>query len=106
MFSEDPEIKIKDDQAEIHFIISGQLTHIKVENCVEDTDNCVTENVTVPNKRRKKRQATRILYDFIGTVTLVDPGAKHLMFDFWIYDGDILLTSEPTHLIINKNESR
>ena len=106
IFSKDPEITIKGDRAEIHFIISGKLTQIKVENCVEDTDNCVTEDVRVPDKRRKRRQTTRIFYDFVARVTLVDPDAKRLIFYFWIYDGDILLTSEPVDVNINNAKGK
>ena len=39
----------------IVFHISGPLTHIEVENCVEETDNYVTEAVMVPQKTRIKR---------------------------------------------------
>ena len=105
-FSKEPEIKIRGDRAEIHFIISGQLTHIKVRNCVEDTDNCVTAEVKVPDKTRKRRQTTRVLYDFIAKVILVDPDAKHLIFSFWIYDGDMLLTHEPVDVYINNDKGK
>ncbi|KAK2139236.1 hypothetical protein LSH36_1917g00012, partial [Paralvinella palmiformis] len=39
----------------------------------------------------------------MATVTLVDSKAKRLLFSFWMYDGDVLLTSHPTVVKINKD---
>ena len=65
----------------------------------------MTEDVRVPDKTRKSRQTTRV-YDFLARVTLIDPDAKQLIFYFWIYDGDVLLTSEPTHINVDNNKSK
>ncbi|KAK2139157.1 hypothetical protein LSH36_1988g00000, partial [Paralvinella palmiformis] len=104
-FSQDPEVRIRRDKAEITFHISGPLTHIKVENCVEETENCATEIVKVPQKTRTKRETVNIYrYDFMATVVLVDSKAKRLSFSFWLYDGDVLLVSHPTVVKINKSK--
>ncbi|KAK2140210.1 hypothetical protein LSH36_1437g00009, partial [Paralvinella palmiformis] len=103
-FRQDPDVRIDEDKAEISFHISGPLTHIKVENCVEGTENCVTETVKVPQKTRITRETVRTVYDFMATVALVDSKAKRLLFSFWMYDGDVLLTSHPTVVKINKGE--
>ncbi|KAK2140671.1 hypothetical protein LSH36_1280g00089 [Paralvinella palmiformis] len=95
-FSGGPYININNDKAIIHFIVSGPLTHINVENCVEGTKVCVRENVTIPQKTRTIRQTSTIIHDFMAEVTLSDPKAKRLLFLFWIYDDDIVLYSEPT----------
>ncbi|KAK2138593.1 hypothetical protein LSH36_2762g00000, partial [Paralvinella palmiformis] len=102
-FIQHPEVTIKGDKAEIRFHISGPLTHIKVENCVEGTENCVTEIVKVPQKTRITREIVRTVYDFMTTVALVDSKVKCLLFSFWMYDGDVLLTSHPTVVKINKD---
>ncbi|KAK2138869.1 hypothetical protein LSH36_2293g00003, partial [Paralvinella palmiformis] len=39
----------------------------------------------------------------MATVALVDSKAKRLLFSFWMYDGDVLLTSHPTVVKINKD---
>jgi len=101
-FIQHPEVRIKGDKAEISFHISGPLTHIKVENCVEETKNCVTEIVKVPQKTRITRETVRTVYNFMTTVALVDSKAKRLLFSFWMYDDDVLLTSRPTVVKINK----
>ena len=103
-FTHDPEVRIKAEKAEISFHISGPLTHIKVENCVQGTENCVTETVMVPQKTRIKRETVMTVYDFMATVGLVDSKAKHLLFSFWMYDGDVLLMSQPTLVKINKGK--
>ncbi|KAK2138441.1 hypothetical protein LSH36_3042g00000, partial [Paralvinella palmiformis] len=90
-FIQHPEVTIKGDKAEISFHILGPLTHIKVENCVEGTENCVTETVMIPQKTRIKRETVRTVYDFMATVGLVDSEAKRLLFSFWMYDDDVLL---------------
>ncbi|KAK2139239.1 hypothetical protein LSH36_1917g00019, partial [Paralvinella palmiformis] len=93
----------RSDKTEISFHISGPLTHIKVENCVEGTENCVTETVKVPHEARTKRETVRTVYDFMTTVALVDSKVKRLLFSFWMYDGDVLLMSHLTVVNINKD---
>ncbi|KAK2138196.1 hypothetical protein LSH36_3579g00003 [Paralvinella palmiformis] len=57
----------------------------------------------VPQKTRIKRETVMTVYDFMATVGLVDSKAKHLLFSFWMYDGDVLLMSQPTLVKINKD---
>ena len=88
------DIKIKGAVAEIHFIITGPLTHIGVQNCAEDPSNlCVTEDVYVPssNNRRNRRQTDVVNHDFTEDVVLSDPEATKFTFSFWLYDDDVLL---------------
>ncbi|KAK2140615.1 hypothetical protein LSH36_1290g00042 [Paralvinella palmiformis] len=58
----------------------------------------------IPQKTRIKRETVRTVYDFMTTVALVDSKAKRLLFSFWMYDGDVLLTSLPTVVKINKDD--
>ena len=91
------DIKIKGAVAEIHFIITGPLTHIRVQNCAEDSSKlCVTEDVKVPpsNNRRNRRQTDVVNYDFMEDVVLSDPEATTFTFSFWLYDDDVLLYEE------------
>ena len=93
-----PDISLKNNKAEIHFIISGPLTHVKVKNCVDGTEECVTENVLVPQKIMK--------YDFITELALAAPKAKRWLFLFWIYDDDVALNSEPIEIVVTKASSK
>ena len=73
--------------------------------CLESgTENCVTETVKVPQKTRITRETVRTVYDFMATIALVDSKAKRVLFSFWMYDGDVLLTSHPTVVKINKGK--
>jgi hypothetical protein len=103
-FTKDPEIKINGDKAGIHFVLSGQLTHIKVKNCVVGTQHCTTENVMVPQKPRNKRQTTTALHNFVAEVALVNPEAKHFKFYFWFFDGDVLLSLNPYEVKVKKGK--
>jgi hypothetical protein len=58
----------------------------------------------IPQKTRITREIVRTVYDFMTTVALVDSKAKRLLFSFWMYDGDVLLTSYPTVVKINKGK--
>ena len=91
------DIKIKGAVAEIHFIITGPLTNIRVQNCAEDSSKlCVTEDVKVPssNNRRNRRQTDVVNHDFTEDVVLSDPEATKFTFSFWLYDDDVLLYEE------------
>ena len=77
MFIDDPEITLLDNTAEIHFLISGPLTHIIEQNCVKDTNICDEANITVPNDSKHiwpLRQC--VIFDFTVEVILADAEAR------------------------------
>ena len=94
VFSSDPEIAILEGKAQIHFIISGPLTHIIEENCVQDTSICDTANITVPNNLRIRQTQNIEIHDFTAEVPLADVEDKQFIFSFWMYDGEDMLYSE------------
>ena len=99
---ENPKVEIKDDKAEMYIIITGPLTYIRIENCAEGTQTCVTENVSVAQNEKDEVPT----YDVTTEVTLADPAAKSWTFSIWLYYGDFILTSEPNKIHINRNDGQ
>ena len=97
-FVRDPEITILHETANIHFIISGTLTHIVEENCVTDTDVCAKFNISVPSNRQNWLLADTIIHDFYAEVPLADTEATRFVFSFWMYDGEDVLYSDVVFL--------
>ncbi|KAK2139267.1 hypothetical protein LSH36_1899g00000, partial [Paralvinella palmiformis] len=91
VFTKDPEITIAEGRAEIHFIISGPLTHILEENCVKDTAICDKVNITVPTKKHIRPSQGTVVHDFIVDVPLADSEETEFIFSFWMYDGGEML---------------
>ncbi|KAK2142337.1 hypothetical protein LSH36_968g00018 [Paralvinella palmiformis] len=91
VFTKDPDIIILEGRADIHFIISGSLTHILEENCVKDTIVCDKTNITVPTNRHMKLSQDSDLHDFTVDVPLADLEATEFIFSFWMYDGEYML---------------
>ncbi|KAK2139411.1 hypothetical protein LSH36_1806g00000 [Paralvinella palmiformis] len=94
VFTKDPDIIILEGRADIHFIISGSLTHILEENCVKDTIICDKANITVPAKQHLKLSQGTEVHDFTVDVPLADSEATEFIFSFWMYDGNDLLYQE------------
>ena len=105
MFIDDPKITLLDNSAKIHFLISGSLTHIIEENCVEETNICDRANITIPSKNKHiwLLQQNSVTFDFIVEVPLADSEATAFVFSFWMYDGDDLLHSDPDIVPVNKD---
>ena len=76
-FVRDPEIAILHETANIHFIISGPLTHIVEENSVTDNDVCSKFNISVPSNRQNWLLADTIIRDFSAEVPLADKDLLH-----------------------------
>ena len=66
-FTTNPEIAIHEGSAEIHFIISGHLTHILEENCVKDTTVCDKAIITIPTKHTRSSRGL-VVHDFTANV--------------------------------------
>ena len=92
-FNTDPKIVILEGRAEIHFLISGPLTHIIEENCVIDTTLCVDFNTSIPNYNQIRLMVHSLTHDFLIKVPLADSGASQFVFYFW-------LTTEKTFCIL------
>ncbi|KAK2138988.1 hypothetical protein LSH36_2155g00004 [Paralvinella palmiformis] len=84
VFTKDPEITILEGRAEIHFIISGPLTHILEENCVMITNICDKATIAVPTKQHLRSSQYTDVHDFTTYVPLADPEAIEILFSFWI----------------------
>ncbi|KAK2138879.1 hypothetical protein LSH36_2276g00001, partial [Paralvinella palmiformis] len=106
VFTKDPEITILEGRAEIHFIISGPLTHILEENCVMDTNICDKATITVPTKQHLRSSQDTDVHDFTTDVPLADPEATELLFSFWMYDGEHLLYQDDNNIIIELTGSK
>ena len=104
VFASDPEITISEGMAQIHFVISGPLTHFIEENCVKGTDICAKANITVPNNEMIREIRGTDEYDFITEVPLAEPEATEFMFSFWMFDRGDQLNSEAC--IINIAETK
>ena len=60
----------------------------------------------VPQKIRRKRQTSRIFYDFVTEVALANPRAKSWLFSFWIYDDDVVLYTQPTTVRVKSGRGK
>ena len=106
VFITDPEISIIDNTAEIHFMISGPLTHILEENCVIDTNICIQSNIRVPQGSEVWLPHRSVINDFTVEVPLADDESNTFMFSFWMYDGADLLDSKATAIPVGKDKGK
>ncbi|KAK2140400.1 hypothetical protein LSH36_1367g00001 [Paralvinella palmiformis] len=101
VFTKDPEISIVEGRAEIHFIISGSLSHILEENCVMDTNICNKANITVPTKQHLKSSYDPDVHDFSVNVPLADSKFTEFIFSFWMYDGEYMLYQDAHSIVVD-----
>ena len=106
VFISDPEVRILDNTAEIHFMISGPLTHILEANCVIDTNICIQSNISVPNISDIWLSHWSVINHFTVEVPLADDESSKFLFSFWMYDGADLLDSKATAFPVRKDEGK
>ena len=104
-FVSKPVIVLVKSRAKILFVVSGLATRLRVENCVEQTATCATEDVVVPEIKRESTDSAQIQTEFMANVELADAAAKAFYFKFWIYDESELVNGEPVIVVAKKSIS-